>query len=71
MYTDAISEELRQIERQVIAGERKLAALEARFIELKQQDQDTTAVEAELDLLRNEQRQREHDRQRLLLLLQP
>ncbi len=71
MYRDAISDELRQIERQVIVGERQLAELEARLVELKKQNKDITGAESELERLRCDQRLREHDRQRLLSRLQP
>ncbi len=71
MYRDAISDELRQIERQVIAGERQLAELEAHLVELRKQNQDTAGIEAELERLRRDQRLRELDRQRLLSRLQP
>ena len=71
MSREALFDELRQVERQVIDGERRLAEYEARILELKRSGQDTTAFEAELDLMRKEQRVLEHDRQRLLGRLQP
>jgi len=71
MFQDAIADELRQIERQVVAGERQLAVLEAQLIELGSERLDTAAVEAELELLRRNQRHLESERQRLLSRLQP
>lgn len=71
MYRDALSDQLRQIEREVVQGERQLAAQEARLVELKRLGEDTTAAEAELEILRSDQRRREQDRQGILLRLQP
>ena len=71
MYTTAIYEELRQIEREVVDGERRLADQEALVVQMKKQNQDTTKAEAELERMRAEQRRRDSDRQRLLSRLQP
>ncbi|TYO67179.1 hypothetical protein FXV83_08295 [Bradyrhizobium hipponense] len=71
MYKDALFDELRQIEREVVEGERQLAVQEARVIEMKKQRQDITTAQAELEMMRCNQRRREQDRQRLLCLLQP
>ncbi|MVT71305.1 hypothetical protein GPL21_40565 [Bradyrhizobium pachyrhizi] len=71
MYKDAILDELRQIEFDVIEGERRLAEHEALLIELKSMKDDTTKVEAELELMRKNQFEREQHRQRLLALLHP
>lgn len=71
MYTTAIYEELRQIEREVVDGERRLADQEALVVQMKKQNQDTTKAEAELERMRAEQRRRDNDRQRLLSRLQP
>ena len=71
MYTPAICDELRQVERDVVEGERRLAEQEALVIELKRQDLDTAKAEAELERMREEQRRRDQDRQRLLSRLQP
>jgi hypothetical protein len=71
MSREALSDELRNVERQVIEGERRLAVCEARIVELKRRKQDTTAAEAELDAMRKDQRALEQDRQRLLGHLQP
>jgi len=49
MYTTAICDELRQVERDVVEGERRLAEQEALVIELKRQDLDTAKAEAELE----------------------
>jgi hypothetical protein len=71
MYTDAIYEELRQLERDVVEGERRLAEQEALVIELKRQQKDATEAGTELERMRHDQRLRDQDRQRLLLRLQP
>jgi hypothetical protein len=71
MYTTAIYDELRQIERDVVEGERRLAEQEALIIERKRQNEDTAKAEGELERMRMEQRRRDQDRQRLLSRLQP
>ncbi|QOG23097.1 hypothetical protein [Bradyrhizobium sp. USDA 3456] len=71
MYRTAIYDELQQVERDVVEGERRLAEQEALIVEMKQQNEDTAKAEAELERMREEQRCRDQDRQRLLSLLQP
>lgn len=71
MYTTAIYDELRQIEGDVVEGERRLAEQEALVIELKRENQDTAKAEAELERMRGDQQRRDQDRQRLLSRLQP
>ncbi|MGF6308846.1 hypothetical protein ABIB82_002483 [Bradyrhizobium sp. i1.8.4] len=71
MYKDAIMDELRQIELDVVEGERRLADYEARLIEVKRLNEDTTKLQAELEILRKNQLDREQSRQRLLSLLHP
>ncbi|QOZ26051.1 hypothetical protein CI1B_53460 [Bradyrhizobium ivorense] len=71
MYKESIMDELRQIEIDVVEGERRLAEKEALLIELKQRNEDTRRVEAELDVMRRSQLDREQNRQRLLSLLHP
>ncbi|MGY3487178.1 uncharacterized protein (DUF3084 family) [Bradyrhizobium sp. USDA 4011] len=71
MYKDAIMDELRQIELDMVEGERRLAELEARLVELKRSNEDTTKVRAEFDVMRKNQLDREQNRQRLLSLLHP
>ncbi|MGY4160215.1 MULTISPECIES: hypothetical protein [unclassified Bradyrhizobium] len=71
MYKDAIMDELRQIELDVVEGERRLAELEALLIESKRLNQNVTKVEAELEVMRKNQLDREQNRQRLLSLLHP
>jgi uncharacterized protein (DUF3084 family) len=71
MYKDAITDELRQIELDVVEGERLLAELEALLIELKRLTEDTTKVQAELVVARKNLLDREQSRQRLLSLLHP
>ena len=71
MYATAIYDELRQVEREVVEGERRLAEQEALVVDLKRQNPDTTKAEAELEWMRQEPRRRDQDRQRLLSRLQP
>lgn len=71
MYKDAIADELRQIELDVVEGERRLAELEALLIELKRLNEDTTKVQAELVVARKNLLDGEQSRQRLLSLLHP
>ncbi len=70
MFNEALMDELRQLERDVIEAERRLAYCEALIVELKRQHQDVTSTRAEMETLRESQRQRQQDRQRLLSLLQ-
>ncbi len=70
MYNDNILDELRQLEREVVEAERRLAEQEALIIELKRQHQDASSALAELEIMRKNQQQRQQDRQRLLSLLQ-
>ncbi|WP_050382851.1 hypothetical protein [Bradyrhizobium pachyrhizi] len=70
-YKDAIMDELRQIELDVVEGEKRLAEMEAYLIELKRLNEDTTKVQAELEVVRKNQFDREQSRQRLLSLLHP
>jgi hypothetical protein len=71
MYTTAIYDELRQIERDVVEGERRLAEQEALIIELKRQNQETAKAVAELERMRGDQRRGDQDRQRLLSRFNP
>lgn len=71
MYKDPIYDELRQVERDVVKGERRLAAQETLIVELKRQGLNTDNAEKELEILRQNQRRCDQDRQRLLSLLQP
>ena len=71
MYKDAIMDELRQVELDVVEGERRLAELEALLIETKRLNENVTKVEAELEVMRKIQLDREQNRQRLLSLLHP
>jgi hypothetical protein len=66
-----VYDELRQVERDVVQGERRLAEQEKLVLELKREGKDTAAAEAELETLRRNQRVYDQDRQRLLSLLQP
>ncbi|MDI3567205.1 hypothetical protein [Bradyrhizobium sp. Arg816] len=71
MDTTVTFDKLRQIERDVVEGERQLAKQEALIVELKRQRQETTKAGAELERMRADQRLRELDRQCLLSRLQP
>jgi hypothetical protein len=71
MHLDALLDELRQVGRDVVEGERLLAEQEALLVALKQENKDVRMVEAALEQMREDQRLREQDRQRLLSLLQP
>ena len=71
MHKDAIIDELRQIEFDVVENEKRLAELEALLIEMKRLNEDTTRVQAELALMRRNQLDRDQSRQRLLSLLHP
>ena len=71
MHRDVLLDELRQVGRDVVEGERLLAEQEALLIALKRENKDVRKVEAALEQLREGQHLREQDRQRLLSLLQP
>lgn len=71
MHKDPVLDELRQVERLVVAGERQLAEQEALVCGLKRQKQDTSKAEGELERMRTDQRQLQQERLRLLSGLQP
>jgi len=71
MNRDAIGDELRRLESEVVEGERELAQQEKLVAELKRNNQDTTQAGAELESMRRRQHSRQQDRLRLLSLLQP
>ena len=71
MFRESIIDQLREIERQVVEGERQLAECEARLVELKRQNHEKAGMQRELETLRNNQSQLEQERQRLLFLLHP
>ena len=66
-----VYDELRQVERDVVQGERRLAEQEKLVLDLKRQGNDTAAAEGELEILRKNQRVHDQNRQRLLSRLQP
>jgi hypothetical protein len=68
-----VYDELRQVERDVVQGERRLAEQEKLVLELKREGNDTAAAAAEggLEILRKNQRVHDQNRQRLLSRLQP
>ncbi|MCP3443167.1 hypothetical protein [Bradyrhizobium sp. CCGUVB14] len=71
MDRTSIYDELSRVERDVVAGERRLAEQERLVLDLKREGQSTARAEKELERLRECQRLRDQDRQRLLSLLQP
>jgi hypothetical protein len=71
MYKDALLDELRQVERDVVEGERRLAEQESLVVSLKRQNGNPGKAQAVLEVMREDQRRREQDRQRLLSMLQP
>lgn len=73
MNRDALLDELRKIEHEVVESERQLAEQEAMLVELSHGGERGIEVEAAreiLELLREHQRKRQQDRLRLLSLLQ-
>ncbi|MBR0829504.1 hypothetical protein JQ596_28610 [Bradyrhizobium manausense] len=70
MFDDALYDELRKLELDVVEAERRLAQQEALILDLKRQRQDASSAEAELETMRENQRQRQQDRHRLLSLRQ-
>ena len=71
LYKDALLDELRQVERDIVEGERQLAKQERLVASLKAQNGDPGKAQAVLDMMRENQRRRDQDRQRLLSMLQP
>ena len=71
MYRDVLLDELRQIARDVVEGERQLAEQEALLVALRREGKDVGKVEAALEQMRADHRLRQQDRERLLSLLQP
>jgi hypothetical protein len=71
MINEPLLDELRQLERDVVDCERRLAEQEALVVLLKRQNEDISKAQAELERMRDDQRCRQQDRQRLLSLLQP
>ena len=71
MHKDVLQDELRQVGRDVVEGERQLAEQEALLVALGGKNEDVRKLKAELERMREDQRLREQDRQRLLSLMQP
>jgi hypothetical protein len=71
MHRDALLDELRRIEHDVVESERRVAELEAQLVALKRKDGDLSEVRAALETQRQHQQRCEQDRQRLLSLLHP
>jgi len=70
MFKDAIRDELRRLEYEVVQAEQQLATQEALVFELKRTHQETGSAEDELENMRDKQRHRQQERLRLLALLQ-
>ena len=70
MNRDAICDELRRLEGEVVECERQLAEQEKLVVELKRNKQDTTDAGAELERMWQNQHRRQQDRLHLLSLLQ-
>jgi len=68
---EAVYDELRRIEGEVVQGERQLAEQEALLVTLQRQKEDTSKVREELEMMRTQQRTREQQRQQLLSSLHP
>ena len=69
--SEAIYDDLRRIEGEVVQGERQLAEQEGLLVALQRQNEDTSEVLEELEMMRTHQREREQQRQHLLSLLRP
>jgi hypothetical protein len=68
-FIEPLLDKLRQLERDVVACERRLAEQEALVVRIKQRKEDTSNAQAELEMMRDDQRRRQQERQRLLSLL--
>ncbi|MBR0868993.1 hypothetical protein JQ633_01380 [Bradyrhizobium tropiciagri] len=71
MHRDAIMDELRRIELDVVEGEKQLAEYEGLLVELRRTSEDTRRFETTLEVLQEHQSYRERRRQQLLSMLQP
>ena len=69
--TEALYDELRRIEADVVRGERQLAEQEALLAALRRQNEDTGKACEVLEMMCTQQRAREQERQRLMSLLHP
>jgi hypothetical protein len=70
MDRTSIYDELSRVERDVVAGERRLAEQERLIVDMRREGQNSVNAELELETLRENQRARDRDRQRLLSRLQ-
>jgi hypothetical protein len=70
MNREAICDELRRLEIEVVEAEQALAEHEALLLALRRERQDDSRVVSELNLMREQQQGRQQDRLRLLALLQ-
>jgi len=71
MQRDALFDELRRVEYDVVEAERHLAEEEALLIVLRENNEDTSRACAALGSMREAQQVRQAERHRLLALLQP
>jgi len=69
--SQAIHEELRRIEGEVVQGERQLAEKEKLLVTVRRQKGEESEALEELEMMRAEQREREQRRQQLLAMLRP
>jgi len=71
VHTEALFDELRRIEGEVVQGERQVAEQEALLVALRRQHEDTSKACEELEMMRRQQTAREQERQRLMSLIHP
>jgi hypothetical protein len=70
MNREAICDELRRLEIEVVEAEQALAEKEALLVKLRRERENDSQVASELNLMRQQQQNRQNDRMRLLSLLQ-
>jgi hypothetical protein len=70
MFNEPLLDELRQLEGDVVGCERRLAEQEALVVLMKQRTEDSSKAQAELEIMRDDQRRCQQERQRLLSSLQ-
>lgn len=68
MFNEPLLDELRQLERDVVGCERRLAEQEALVVLMKQRKEDSSKAQAEQEMMRDDQRRRQQERQRLPLV---
>jgi hypothetical protein len=68
--SQAVHDELRRIEGEVVQGERQLAEKEKLLVTLRGQNEESK-IRAELEMMLAQQREREQQRQQFLAMLRP